>query len=294
MTSHSPIRLTATALLAAAVLLLAGCFVTPGKFTSELALEKDGSFAFRYDGEIFFLGLSKLVQMGATDEKFEPSPCTNDDFEPRDCSEEEIADQRAEWDAGAEERATKAKKEAQDIARLMGGIDPTDPSAVEEMRQLLLRHKGWERVEHKGDGLFDVSYAVSGQLSHDLTFPIIEGIPAANVFVQAILRDDNTVRVNAPGFTAQEDNNPMGAMMGGMAGLAALGANTSGTAGSEMEGAMKDLPQIDGTFTIVTNGRILANNTDEGPSVVRDRARLEWRVDPRTKSAPTALIRLGE
>lgn len=293
MTAHSPIRLGATALLAAAALLLTGCFVSPGKFTSELTLEKDGTFAFRYDGEIFFLGLSKLAQMGAADAKFEEAPCYGDDLEPRECSEGEIAQQRAEWEAGADERAAKAKKEAQDLAKMMGGIDPTDPKAVEEMRKLLLRHKGWERVEHKGDGLFEISYATAGTLSHDLTFPIIEGIPAANVFVQVILRDDDTVRINAPAFAAQDDTNPMGAMMGGMAGLAALGAS-SGSAGEGMESAMEGLPQLDGTFTIVTSGRILANNTDEGPSAADGRARLEWRVDPRTKSAPTALIKLGE
>ncbi len=33
------------------------------------------------------------------------------------------------------------------MAKLMSGIDPTDPAAIEEMRKLLLRHKGWERVE---------------------------------------------------------------------------------------------------------------------------------------------------
>ena len=48
---------------------------------------------------------------------------------------------------GAAERAQSAKKEAQKMAKLMSGIDPTDPAAIEEMRKLLLRHKGWERVE---------------------------------------------------------------------------------------------------------------------------------------------------
>ncbi|MFZ9396916.1 MAG: hypothetical protein ACO25F_12755, partial [Erythrobacter sp.] len=127
MTAHRSIRAAATAMLAAAAaLLLAGCFVTPGKFTSELALENDGSFSFRYDGEIFFLGLSKLAQMGATEAVFAPSPCYDDNLEPRECTEDEIAEQRAEWDTGAEERAAKAKKEAEDLAKILGGIDRYD------------------------------------------------------------------------------------------------------------------------------------------------------------------------
>ena len=55
-------------------------------------------------------------------------------------------------------------------------------------------------------------------------FPVLEDFPAANVSAQVILRDDDVMRVNAPGFAAQDDSNPMAAMGGGVAGLAALGA----------------------------------------------------------------------
>lgn len=281
-------RAAAIAALGAFALLLTGCFMAPGKFASELVLNRDGSFNFSYEGEIFFLGLSKLAQMDAAKDTFEAEACYDDDYEARDCSADELAEQRAQWEAGAEERAAKAQQEAQQMAKLMGGIDPTDPEAAEELRSLLLRHKGWTRVENKGDGVFDVSYSASGQLSHDMMFPVIEGFPSANLFVQVILRDDNVVRVNAPAFSAQDDTNPMGSMMGGMAGLAAVGAAKGG------RGDLPDMPTMDGTFTIVTNGRILANNTDEGPSQSGATSRLEWKVDQRSKSAPTALIKLGD
>lgn len=287
---NAPIRMRAAAgtMLAALSLLLTGCLITPGKFTSELVVNNDGSFAFSYDGEIFFLGLSKLAQMGAENEEFEASTCYNENYDEQECSEEELAEQRAEWETGAQERAAKAKKDAEEMAALMAGIDPSDPEAAEELRKLLLRHKGWNRVEHKGDGLYDVSYAASGKLSHDMLFPVIEGFPTANFFVQVILRDDNVVRVNAPGFAAQDEANPMGSMMGGMAGLAALGASKGNS------DALPDLPVMDGTFTIVTNGTILANNTDEGPSKSGSTSRLEWNVGQRTQAAPTALIKLGD
>lgn len=290
MTAPTRIRAAATATLAALSLLLTGCLVSPGKFASELVLDRDGRFQFTYEGEIFFLGLSKLAQMGAGVEEFEASTCYDDESSERECTAEEIAEQRAEWEAGAAERAESAKKEAQKMAKLMGGIDPTDPDAVEEMRKLLLRHKGWERVEHRGDGLFDVSYSSSGRLSHDFMFPVIEDFPAANVFVQVILRDADVVRVNAPGFAAQDDSYPMAAIGGGMAGLAAMGAMKEN--GGE-EGDMPDIPMMDGTFAIFTNGRILANNTDEGPAEASGRSRLEWKISQRTKSAPTALVKLG-
>ncbi len=56
---------------------------------------------------------------------------------------------------------------------------------------------------------------------------------------------------------------------------------------------MPNFPTMDGTFAIVTNGRILANNTDEGPAETSGGSRLEWKINQRTKRAPTALIKLG-
>lgn len=288
MNALKPIRSVAAAMLASMSLLLTGCLVSPGKFESQLVLKSEGTFSFAYEGEIFFLGLSKLAQMGAASEEFEAATCYDDNYDEVECTEAELDEQRSAWEANAQARAEKAQKEAAQMAQLMGGIDPTDPEATEELRQLLLRHRGWNRVEHKGDGLFDVSYAVEGELSHDFMYPVIEGFPSANLFVQVILRDNDAVRVNAPGFSAENDNNPMGAMMGGMAGLANLG--NGGGEGPELP----DLPVLDGTFRIITDGEILANNTDEGAQPAANGWKtLDWKIDQRTASAPTALIRLG-
>jgi hypothetical protein len=113
-------------------------------------------------------------------------------------------------------RAEEAKEKAKQMAAMMGGIDPSDPKAADELVKLLKRQKGWERVVHKGDGVFDVSYRVSGTLGHDFLFPTIEGFPATNPFVQMIQRKGGQVRINAPGFAAQSGDagGGMGAMMG--------------------------------------------------------------------------------
>jgi hypothetical protein len=294
MTNHTTIRLRAAALLAGLAIVLSGCFMSPGKFTSELVLTGQDSFTFSYEGEIFFLGLSKLAQMGAGQETFAPSDCYNDEtFEKRDCTEEELAAQRADWDAGAAERAAQAKKQAEQLAAVMGGIDPSDPKAADELVKLLQRQKGWERVVHKGEGVFDVSYRASGTMGHDFTFPLIEGFPTTNPFVQVFLRKGGQVRINAPGFAAQNnDPSGMGGMMGmgSLAGLAAMGA--SGTGDKAEAEAMKGIPAIDGTFTVraASGMRILANNTDEGPEPGTAGETLTWRITPRTAQAPTALI----
>jgi len=145
-------------------------------------------------------------------------------------------------------------------------------------------------VVDKGDGVFDVRFAISGELSHDFLFPVIEGFPSISPFVQLYLRKGEQVRINAPGFAAQNETSPMAGMMGGMAGMAGLAA-----LGNEEEPAdqMPNFPTVEGTFTIVTDGIIRANNTDEG-SVRSERGQeLVWNISPRTQAAPTALIDLS-
>ncbi|MCU0949283.1 MAG: hypothetical protein MUF47_13710 [Porphyrobacter sp.] len=300
MTMFSTIRLRAAAVLAGLSLALAGCFITPGKFTSELALTGPDSFVFSYDGEIFFIGLSKLAQMGAgLDDTFVPSECYDEEtFETRDCTEDEIASQRADWDAGAAERIEAKKKEAAQMAAIMGGIDPSDPKAADDLVKLLQRQKGWERVVHKGDGVFDVSYRAAGTLGHDFMFPVIEGFPATNPFVQMIQRKGGQVRINAPGFAAQNgDASGMGGLgammgMGSLAGLAAMGAAEEMGKSDGEAATLAGVPMIEGTFTVraAPGMRILANNTDEGPTETATGEALVWQITPRTTQAPTALI----
>ncbi len=280
-------KMVAATLLAGLSLMLSGCFITPGKFTSELILTEEDRFTFTYEGEIFFLGLSSLAEMGAAADEFTADDCYDEEtYQDRECTEAELADQRAAWDANAGLRAAEAAQQAEQMSVMMGGIDPSDPAAAEELTELLLRQKGWDRVVNMGDGVFDVSYSVSGELSHDFIFPIIEGFPVSNPFVQIHLRDGGLVRVNAPGFAAQNEASPMGGMMGGMAGMAGMAAMSGEQGGPEMP----DIPVMDGTFTIVTNGIIRANNTDEGAVPTARGDELAWTISARTQAAPTALI----
>ncbi|MFM5907770.1 MAG: hypothetical protein ACKOPO_09335, partial [Novosphingobium sp.] len=123
--------------------------------------------------------------------------------------------------------------------------------------------------------------AMAGKADHDFIFPIIEKFPTTNTFVQLLRRNDGTVRIDAPGFNAGSTGNPMAQTMG----MGALGALSK-----------KDMPtpaEIDGTFTVTTNGQVLANNTDEGPRADPAGQKLVWQVNVRTSAAPTALIRLA-
>mgnify|MGYP000166740254 CR=1 FL=1 len=279
-------RLAAIGLAAVMSLALAACFVMPGKFASSLDLRKDGRFTYAYKGEIFLFGLSKLAQMGQSAEgEFAPSTCYADDSESteRDCTKDEIAQQRAEWEDSRKAAADKRKKDAEEMKAVLGGIDPTDPKAAEELAARLRRQAGWKSVIYKGDGIYDVDFAISGHLDYDFNFPTMERMPSFTSFVVANRRADGTVRIEAPAFAA-------GAGGGAMSGLGALAA-MSGKGDDNKD--VPNLPTLDGTFTLTTDGQILTNNTDEGPLKDAAGQKLSWTISPRTTAAPVALIKLG-
>jgi len=255
------------------VLLLAACVFAPGRFTSQLDLHRDRTFAFRYTGEILMVPLMK----GEKD-AFAPQACHDEEsFEERVCSADELAQQKADWDKQQEE---KRKSDAQTAQMLLGGIDPANPESGRELADRLRRQAGWNKVEYLGDGKFDVEFAMAGRLDHDFVFPTLEGFPMSNAFVQVFVRRDGSVRVEAPGFGPPAGAAAMGGMMAGMAKDAGAGDGPT--------------QKADGSFTVVTNGTILANNTDEGPVAAPTGSgrSLMWKVNPRTPAAPTALVKL--
>jgi hypothetical protein len=72
---------------------------------------------------------------------------------------------------------------------------------------------------------------------------------------------------------------------------AASGAAKDGAENADV--ASLGIPEIDGTFRIVTDGEILANNTEEGPQASPGGKVLQWHVTKRTTAAPMALVRLA-
>jgi len=271
------------AVLAVLTLALSACLLAPGKFTSDLDIRKDGSFTFAYVGEIHMLALSKLADMdGKSNEPFKPTPCYKEDgFEERPCTAQETAKQKQEWEDARKQSADNRKRESESMKAMLGGIDPSNPRAAEELAQRLRRQAGWRKVEYKGDGLFNVDFAISGKLDHDFVFPTIERFPMANSFVLIAVRQDGTVRVDAPGFGPASGSEPY-------RGLMQMGATDDKSASPSSAPVSPD-----GVFTLRTDGAILANNTDEGPQPDAKGQKLQWGVNVRTPAAPTALIKLG-
>ena len=264
-------------LILMAPILLSGCLLTPGKFTSDMEIDADGSFTFRYDGEVYLLGFQNLFKAGAKAEEDDfKGECFDDDLTTeRECTTEEFEEQLA----------SKKQENERMLAMfggLMGGIDPSSPDAVGEFSARLAKQKGWNSVTHKGEGIFEISYEMEGELDRNFSFPEIEKVQGITPFVVAIIRKDGSVRIDTPGFAAEQGGSGLG-MLGA---LGAMGA--PGEAGD-----LPPVPKPDGTFRITTNAEILTNNTEDGPSVAGRNLRvLTWTVNQRSKSPPEALLKL--
>ena len=270
--------------LAAALLCLfvAGCFLLPGKFASELTVKRDGTFAFTYQGDIHVLALSKLAQDGKDDNAaFKPQPLCKDDGEVvADCSYDSEDAQRENWESSQAAARDKKKQDAEMARQMLGGIDPADPRAAEELAERMRKQAGWKSVTYAGDGKYVVDFAIAGRLDHDFSFPSLERMPMITPFVAIYRRADGTVRIDAPAYSASASGGPVGAMMQGM------GADKATPQG---------MPELDGSFAILTDADILANNTDVGPQAAMvGMRRLAWKVNSRTTTAPTALIKLAK
>jgi len=259
----------------AASLALTGCFLIPGQFEATMDVRKSGTFSFTYDGEIVITAMGDLAEMANAAEMAED--CIDEaTLESRPCSEKELRDRAAEQE---QQRAM--------MKAMMGSADLSDPDAATAFAENLERQTGWNSVEHLGDGVFDVHFGISSRLTHDFTFPVLEGFPVSTAFVTASLRDENRLRIEGAGFASQAGN-PMQAMM--MGGMAAAGAQQSSAKGGPQ--ARPDAPQMQGTFRVVTDAAILTNNTEEGPRDAPGGQLLEWAITPISAVAPSALLRL--
>lgn len=252
-------------------LLLTGCLLSPGKFASTLDLQQDGRFTFTYVGEIV------VTDTSTPPAEFSASPCYDDTtYDERECTSAELAQQRKDFDAA------QATSKSEPGMAGMGGAGMGDFGSEDSIAELvgqLQKQQGWKSVRYRGNRIIDVEYEISGNLSHGFAFPLIEGGGAVMPFVTITRRKDGNVKVAAPAYSG-------GGAGGELAGLGAM----AGAAGNPNKAAQ---PKPEGSFTITTDGRILTNNTEEGPTASAGRSVLTWVVNTRLDKGPEALIGLA-
>lgn len=206
----------------------------------------------------------------------------SEDFEERDCTPAEVEQQKKEWDE--QQAKNKKDKEAAKkmFAAMLGGIDPSDPKTIERFTKEVERLAAWNKVEHQGNGVFLIDYATKGRLADDFAFPVIPRYALGNPMIHITRWDNGRVRIEAPTFHNDADVSLMSLMGAG-------GGMIPGMGGSNNK---FEPVEVKGSFTIRTNARILANNTDEGPTNEGGLQVLRWDIGPKTYGPPMALLKM--
>ncbi len=203
----------------------------------------------------------------------------------RKCTKTEIADLRKGWEE-------KRQKELDDLMRVQKlvssvfGLDPTQPDSMQRFAADLQKHAGWRSVVYKGNGLFLVDYYHTGRLDHDFLFPLFPDQQVAIPFVTIKRRADGSALVETPGYALQTNGGLFGSM-------ASIVDERSKFDIGERQPMRNPLTNIDGKFTLTTDGEILTNNTKDGPKAAPTGRALTWEFHSLQDPTPKALIKVN-
>lgn len=185
--------LKAFALAIAAPLILTGCLLSPGKFTSTMTINADRTFTFAYKGEVIRIDPSSAMK-GIGDK---PSPAGDDD-----------GTAPTEAKPAVYQAAVKKKPNAKQ----------PDPQAEDDVKNreiaaALSKEAGYRSVKYIGKNIFLIDYQISGTLTHNFAYPFNSDAEAVFPFIVIELRQGGLVRIKAPGFA---DNSSSNTGMNGM------------------------------------------------------------------------------
>lgn len=219
-----------------APLLLMGCIVVPGRFDASLDIAADRSFTYRYRGEIVAIDLGDEFAKGMKDagdaKQADPETPTG------------IA-----WQAAA--ATTPESRDAKFRA----------------LAEALRKEAGYRSVEYKGDGLFQIDYAIDGRLTHGFVWPYNADAEIIFPFLTVELRGQDGLRVKAPAFGKAGDAN--------------------------MPGADKVGDKREGIFTLTTDAEIVSQNNEDGAKAAGLKRTITWKVTPLSKDPPMTVLRVA-
>ena len=256
---------------AAAPLLLTACLWGPGKFASDLTLRKDGSFVLDYRGEI-------VLQTPPDDQRNPPwtddmAACSTSDgkeMHSTPCTKEQIATQKK----GYEETMARKRKENEEMAKAFG-LPGLDDASNRAFAAKLMKYAGWRSVTYRSKGVFDVDYHFEGRATQDFLFPALPDNDLIIPFIAIRRRADGAVLVTAPAFTG---------------GVGPIGVRAGAAAASQMKEGPAS--RAEGRFTVITDGEVLTNNSEDGTSPHAIGRQLHWDVNTGSNKIPETLVRL--
>lgn len=179
-------------------LVLAGCLLTPGKFTSTLTVNADRSFAFAYQGEVIAFDLGRDLADGMKSKGDD-----SDDKKPISTASLILAQDGGK--NGGDKTAAAKKEEFDRKCRAIAAA--------------LAKEAGYRKAEYLGDGKFMIDYAIKGVLTHNFVYPYNVDAEAIFPFIALELRADGKVRMKAPAFAKDA------AKSGPAAGMGEMGSN---------------------------------------------------------------------
>ena len=155
------------------------------------------------------------------------------------------------------------------------GLPGLDDASNRAFAAKLTKYAGWRSVTYRGKGVFDVDYHFEGRATQDFLFPALPDNDLIIPFIAIRRRSDGSVLVTAPAFTGGSGPMPR-----------ALPPPAPAT--------WKGGPQsrAEGRFTIITDGEILTNNSEDGAAPHPLGRQLHWDVGPGSSKIPETLIRL--
>jgi hypothetical protein len=290
------------ALAAAGVLPLASCLWGPGKFNSTLALHRNGTFVLDYKGEILLQlpedrnsttpvawdddraqcftdgrveSSTSVVAVDLTKPEGSQDSEDKDEAQPRRCSASELAKAKADHEKSEATRIENKRKENEQMAKLFG-LPGSDDASNRAFAEKLKKYAGWRAVSYQGKGVFDVDYHFEGRTAQDFAFPLMPDSDLMIPFVTIRRRTDGAVMVTAPAFTGASGPFSARAKM--------MGLPDKGDDGPKS--------RAEGRFTIVTDGEILTNNSEDGPTPHAQGKQVHWDVGPASTKIPEMLVRL--
>ena len=262
----------------AAPLLLTGCLWGPGKFNSDLTLKKDGSFVLDYRGEIVLQIPKDQVTTAKWNDSMAvclPETIGSQPTKPRPCTLDEIARKKAEFEKSEAARVETQRKQSEEAAKMFG-LPGLDDASNRAFAAKLMKYAGWRSVTYRGNGVFDVDYHFAGSAKQDFVFPALPDNDLLLPFIAIRRRADGSVLVTAPALTGGA-----GPLMERMAAAGAPGDTKTSM-----------VSHAQGRFTVITDGEILTNNSEDGPSASPIGHQVHWDVGPASNKIPETLIRL--
>lgn len=181
-------------LLSITCALLSSCYLVPGTFAASLDIRRDGTFTYRYEGDIAYAYSGEKPEPEWQDST---ARCWDGQtFGQRACSKDEIDKQRRSY----VDRRKIVISQSAELATLIG-FNPRDDDANRQIAADLMQSQGWRRVIYKGNGVFAVEYETRGTLDRDFVFPISPEAVVVVPFLSIFRSKAGVVNVSAPGFT---------------------------------------------------------------------------------------------